>query len=149
MQYDPLEAPDPSEWLALDEAERILLVRSHHESAGIEMPNVLLHAAFHAAFHVAVENQIAMGDENPVRRALERLMAEELDRHEAIHAIGSVLAAHIHAIAKRTDHGTDPTPPTTANSNPSPPKVGGKRGKATIRTTDSVLRNTHHQSRSP
>jgi hypothetical protein len=49
----------------------------------------------HAAIHVIVENQVAMGDELPVRRVLERLRREGLDRHEAIHAIGSVLANHL------------------------------------------------------
>lgn len=42
-----------------------------------------------------IENQIAMGDEMPVRQALERLMAEGLTRHGAVHALGSVLAEMI------------------------------------------------------
>jgi hypothetical protein len=55
----------------------------------------------HAAFHVVIENQIAMGDETPAREALDRLMAEGLSRHEAVHALGSVLAETIVA----TTHG--------------------------------------------
>jgi hypothetical protein len=41
--------------------------------------------------HVIVENQIALGDELPVPSTLMRLMADGLDRHDAIHAIASVL----------------------------------------------------------
>jgi len=43
-----------------------------------------------------VENQIALGDEIPVKAKLLSLMREGLDRHEALHAIGSVLAEHIY-----------------------------------------------------
>ena len=45
--------------------------------------------------HAVVENQIAERDQLPVRRTLLRLMAEGLDRHDAIHAIASVLIGHI------------------------------------------------------
>jgi hypothetical protein len=52
----------------------------------------------HATFHVVVESQIAEG-ELRVSRAMERLTAEGLDRHEALHAVASVLAQHLHRIA--------------------------------------------------
>ena len=74
--YNPESAPEPAPWLELDEQERIVLV------------------AAHAAFHTAVENQIAM-DLEPVVRAMHRLTKEGLTRHDAIHAIGSVLAEHL------------------------------------------------------
>jgi|SRR5205809_13448 len=89
--YDPLEAPEPEEWLAIDEAKRIQLARDYHRRARVRLPNEKLHAVF----HVVVENQIALGDEIPVQSTLQRLMAEGLDRHEAIHAIASVLAEAI------------------------------------------------------
>ncbi|MGY4231832.1 hypothetical protein ACVIIW_000779 [Bradyrhizobium sp. USDA 4449] len=44
----------------------------------------------HAKFYAIVESQIADA-ELPVRGTVERLMAEGIDRHEAIHAVGSVL----------------------------------------------------------
>lgn len=91
--YHPSYPPDPDQWLALDEAERIDRVRKYHRHAGERLPNPQLHATF----HVIVETQIAMGDELPVRATVERLMAEGLDRHDAIHAIGSILAKHIFA----------------------------------------------------
>lgn len=68
--------------------------------------------------HVVVENQIALGDEIPVRRAVQRLMSEGLDRHDSIHAVGSVLIGHIGELLgpPETEPGVDPTPPTTSLS---------------------------------
>lgn len=91
VRYDPEVAPDPSRWQELDEQERIMLTEAYHRRAGIEVPNMTLHATVHAI----IENQVAMGDESPTRRAIERLMGEGLDRHDAVHAVASVLAAHI------------------------------------------------------
>jgi hypothetical protein len=85
--YDPLNAPDPDDWQAMREDECMALVMEHHREAGVELPNEQIHAVI----HVVVENQIALGDETSVRATLARLMREGLDRHEAIHAIGSVL----------------------------------------------------------
>jgi hypothetical protein len=92
--YDPDKAPDAGEWLGLDEQERIRLARSYHEAARIKLPS----AKAHAVIHAAVENQIATGF-GPSCRAIERLQKEGLTRHEAIHAIGSVLAAFIHELS--------------------------------------------------
>jgi hypothetical protein len=39
-----------------------------------------------------VETQLALGDPPEARRALERLVAGGLPRHEAVHAIGVVVA---------------------------------------------------------
>ena len=52
--------------------------------------------------HVVVENQLAANDE-PVVRALARLMKEGLSRHDAVHAIGSVVAQQIFDILKMND----------------------------------------------
>jgi hypothetical protein len=59
QRYDPLKAPDPQEWLALDEQERIALAQDYHRRARIRLPN----ATAHATAHAIVENQIALGDE--------------------------------------------------------------------------------------
>ena len=87
--YDPEFAPDPIEWLALDEQERIQLAEAHHHDARIELPNAKIHAVFHAI----VENQIAESLE-PVVRAMARLESEGLSRHDSLHAIGSVSVEH-------------------------------------------------------
>jgi len=73
-RYDPHHAPDPEAWLALDEGERTELVLQYHRRARVRLPN----AHLHATIHVVVENQVALGDEIPVRRTLERLRAEGL-----------------------------------------------------------------------
>lgn len=95
--YDPAAAPDPSEWLKLDEQERILRVQYYHRRAGIRTENDRLHALFHAI----IENQIALGDPPTVGPAVERLMAEGLDRHEAVHAVASVVAGLMADVTRR------------------------------------------------
>lgn len=92
--YDPAAAPDPAEWLALDESERLDRVEKYHRRAGIFPPNERLHAVF----HVVVENQIALGDETPVRRTVERLIGEGLDRREAVHAVSTVLLEQVREV---------------------------------------------------
>lgn len=92
MRYDPDLAPDTAAWLELDEDDRIMLAEAYHRRAGIDLPNLKAHAMI----HVIIENQVALGDELPVRRAIERLMSQGLDRHDAVHAVGSVLTAYLH-----------------------------------------------------
>jgi hypothetical protein len=104
MRYDPDHGPNPEMWLAMDESERTELVRIYHKKHRIHLPNLLLHAAL----HVTVENQIALGDQLPVKTKLAALLNEGLDRHEAIHAIGSVLAEHTYHIMKGTLQDEDP-----------------------------------------
>ena len=87
--YDPLRAPDTGEWLAFDESERIGMVESFHLEAEEELTEGS--ETLHAVIHVVVENQIALGAES-VPETIEKLMRQGLDRHEAIHAIGAVLA---------------------------------------------------------
>ena len=93
-RYDPKQAPDPREWKALDESEQIVLVEQYHKRERVELPN----AAVHAVFHVVVENQAVMGDEMNVSKTLDRLQADGLERHDAVHAIGSVLAGHLNGM---------------------------------------------------
>lgn len=89
--YNPNQAPDPDQWLALDEEDAISLIYAYHMDLDEEFPNIQMHAVIHNV----VENQAAMVDETPVKKTLERLMKEGLDRHEAIHAVGSVLVEHM------------------------------------------------------
>jgi hypothetical protein len=103
MRYDPEKAPDPTEWLELDEGARINAVEDQHMAAGEDMPNPMVHAVF----HVTVENQLASGVE-AVERAMRRLRREGLTRHDALHAIGSVLAGHMHDLMKEGPAEGDP-----------------------------------------
>ena len=91
--YDPNHAPDPQAWLALDSEVRIAQAEVFHKKRRIHMPGPKAHAVFHAI----VENQIAE-DVVAVVRAVPRLMAQGLSRHDAIHAIGWVLAQHLHEV---------------------------------------------------
>jgi hypothetical protein len=107
QRYDPLEAPDPEEWLAFDEQERIDLVLNYHRKARIRLPNAKVHAIVHAM----VETQIALGDETPARRTAQRLMDEGLDRHEAIHAIGWVLIEFMSDLMDEPESRAEPNAP--------------------------------------
>src|SRR5688500_16405930 len=85
--YDPDKPPNPSEWLAIGEHERIRLAQNFHMAARIKVTDPKAHALYHAI----VENQIAQGY-GPSCRAVKRLQSEGLSRHDAIHAIASVVA---------------------------------------------------------
>jgi hypothetical protein len=98
-RYDPLKPPNREAWQSLDEQERIGLVEDFHRRARIRVPNAKIHAVIHAI----VENQIALGEEIPVGRTVQRLMSEGLNRHQAVHAVGSVLAGHIHELFRLSE----------------------------------------------
>jgi hypothetical protein len=97
MRYDALKAPDPEDWLELDESDRIDLVKRYHIRAKLPVGE---NERLHAAVHAIVETQVAMGDATVVPATLDRLMREGLDRHDAIHAIGSVLMGIFFDVAK-------------------------------------------------
>lgn len=103
--YDPKGKPHPDHWKSADEAERVQWVLHYHRRVGADLPNEMIHAAM----HVAVENQVLLGAETPVAETFQRLQAEGLERHDAIHALGSVLAAHIWHLTSGT-RGEDPDP---------------------------------------
>jgi hypothetical protein len=102
--YDPDRPPPADEWLGIDEDTRLRLVAAHHQQAQMASPN----ARLHAAIHVVVENQVAIG-ETTVVDTLARLRGEGLGRHEAVHAIGSVLAERL-AAALRGELTSDTLP---------------------------------------
>ena len=88
--YDPDHGPASADWLGLDEGARLEQVRAYHRRERIAVANERLHAAI----HVVVETQAALG-EAVVVDTLERLQREGLSRHDAVHAVGSVLADRI------------------------------------------------------
>jgi hypothetical protein len=93
--YDPGTAPDPDKWLSLDEDERIHRIASYHRRTKVRLPNPQIHAALHSV----VENQLAGGLQT-VRETVERLQSEGLSRHDALHAVGSVLVKSLHALLR-------------------------------------------------
>ena len=100
--YDPSTTPDPKQWLDLDESDRLGLVTNHHQAAGIEIPNHQVHAAF----HVIIENQLAENMQE-VQDTLDRLMDDGLDRHDALHAIGTVVAENVHEVLSDSPSNND------------------------------------------
>lgn len=97
--YDAERAPDPVKWLATDEMERTLAIEKYHRALAShpETPNPRLHATM----HVVVENQLAAGAPSCAVETLERLVAAGLTRHEAVHAIASVVAEALFDVLKR------------------------------------------------
>lgn len=100
-RYDPARDPGREEWLSLDEQQRTALIEAYHRREQIRIPSPRLHAVLHCI----VENQLALG-ESVVVGTLIRMRKEGLDRHDAIHAIGSVLAVRFHS-ALRDSQGGD------------------------------------------
>jgi hypothetical protein len=94
--YDPEKEPNPAEWLEMEEDERIIRIASYHRRVKAELPNLQLHAAMHAV----VENQIAE-EMQTVRDTVARLQAEGLSRHDALHAVASVLVGCLQALMQK------------------------------------------------
>ena len=103
MRYDAYDQPHSATWLELDENTRVDAVMDYHRQAGVKLENLKLHAIT----HVVVENQVALGEPTPVPDTLKRLVDEGLDRHEAIHAIGSILMSIVFDVAHDPDVGGD------------------------------------------
>ena len=103
--YDADHDPDPRAWLGLDEDTKIDLVVTYHRRQRRRTPRVRLHATF----HTIVENQVA-ASEPVVVETLKRLRNEGLSRHDAVHAIASVLAAQVYDVLKHEhpETGKDP-----------------------------------------
>lgn len=97
MRYDPMTGPAPKAWLDLDEGEQAEIVLRYHKRREARAGNLPLHAIIHAT----VETQLAQGHAE-ASAALDRLLEQGLDRHEAIHAIGSVVADHIQVAMQGT-----------------------------------------------
>lgn len=99
-RYDPKNTPNPTEWLALDEDQRTLMIERYHQQHG-EYGELI---KTHSIMHSVVESQLAEEAE-PVKDALLRLRKDGLNRHDAIHAIGSVLAEYIWEMMNKDEVG--------------------------------------------
>ncbi len=94
--YNPLRHQNAEEWLALDEYERIRLVKEYHENYDDVADDAL---EVHAVIHVIVENQLALEVEF-VPATIAKLTRQGLDRHEAIHAVGAIITDNIFDLLK-------------------------------------------------
>ncbi len=88
--YDPKTAPQPAEWLAVEEGKRAELCAAAHDPLPPKHPPVK-NLRVHGALHAVVETQLAQGMTG-VPQAMQRLLRAGLTRHEAVHAIGDVAA---------------------------------------------------------
>ena len=104
-KYDPNRPPDPQRWLATDEDQLRMIIERYHRRIGFRAPSEV----GHVLAHLIVENQAAFGDETPVAATQLRLMDEGVDRHEALHAVGSVLMGHLRRLL-RDEIPEDPDP---------------------------------------
>jgi hypothetical protein len=98
-EYDPNLNIDPMKWGSLDDDQKLQLVEEYHEQFDPDLPDL----ALHSVLHTIVENQIALGDETPAAAALARVESEGLDRHDAVHAIASVLVSYRHEMLGASD----------------------------------------------
>lgn len=97
-RYDVANPPAPGVWLAMDEQDRIAVVRDAHVRTGApvgENPDA------HALIHTMVENQLAEGLPSIVD-AYERCRAAGLGRHTTVHALASVVTRHMLAMMEQT-----------------------------------------------
>jgi hypothetical protein len=106
FRYRAERSPEPESWLGLDEQERIHQVLEYHRRVRSRSPNPRLHAII----HTIVETQISMGHEVPTGAVLTRLRTEGLERHDAVHAIGSVLTKHFQNLLAGAGSQADPNP---------------------------------------
>ena len=97
--YDAAISPASKRWLHADEGERIEAILAFHrgrKGTHPETPNPRVHAIM----HLLVENQVAANDPPETKAAFERVIRAGCSRHEAIHAVGSVLAQEMYAVLK-------------------------------------------------
>ncbi len=95
--YHPGTGPtDQAQWQRLDELEQLDLVIEAHALLDEEHPQPE-DLSMHAAVHLVVENQLLLDDDvgKAARATLERFLNSGFDRHEAVDAIGLVVARHL------------------------------------------------------
>lgn len=92
--YDVSRGPNAAEWLVLEESARIALVAEAHRRSRASVGG---NEEAHASIHVVVEDRLAMGH-TAVVAAYDRCRAAGVDRHNAIHALASVVTNHMVAV---------------------------------------------------
>jgi len=93
--YNPSIPPKANDWLELDEQTRLELLYDFVENYEQEKEAMRIHAAI----HMIVENQLALNIELTTE-TYNRLKRQGLDRHQIIHAIGSVISEDIFELMK-------------------------------------------------
>ncbi len=91
--YDASRSPDRRRWLKMSEGDRMDQVEMFHDESRPHAPAP--NPTLHAITHVVVETQLALNDPPEARKALARLLEGGIGRHDAVHAIGELVAEHI------------------------------------------------------
>lgn len=90
ITYDADVAPEAAAWQRTDEGVRTHAVETYHRALAVHPATP--DPSLHASMHVIIENQLAGGEPAAVAATLNRLVSAGLTRHEAIHAVASVVA---------------------------------------------------------
>ncbi len=104
------ETSESGEILEDEEARLVQAMRDHPEYADLwgrlgELSDEQIqrdgtNPILHITIHQTIENQIANGKPKETAQTVEALMQQGLDRHEAIHRVGTVMAGEIFHILK-------------------------------------------------
>ena len=78
-----------------------MCIRDSAYHAGLTDQPPVERPGLHAALHVTVENQIAAGDPAETAATLRRLVSAGTTRHEAIHAVASVVLREMDAVVNQ------------------------------------------------
>ena len=99
------EAGESGENLEDEEARLVHAMRDHPEYADLwgrlgdlsdeQIQSDGTNPILHITIHQTIENQIAIGKPKETAQTIEALMRQGLDRHEAIHRVGTVMAGEI------------------------------------------------------
>jgi hypothetical protein len=100
-EYDASVAPDLSKWRTIKDRAKIHAIEDYHLLAEPDPdPESFMN---HVAVHLTVEEHVAAGDPPEVGEAMARLMNEGLSRHDAIHAIGTVIFDVLDNLSGKTE----------------------------------------------
>ena len=105
-KYDALIEPEPELWLELSEDERISLIENYIEKNETNIKKEVL--IIHSSIHMFVENQLAENFES-TKEAYNRLIRQGLNRHDTLHAIGSIVTNDIYNMVKNETEFNDIT----------------------------------------
>lgn len=86
ITYDANTGFSPDDWMDADEQELIRTVEDYHHRTSSQ---VGASSMLHCGLHMAAEKQLLSADMPEARLALERLLADGYDRHDAIHGLGA------------------------------------------------------------
>jgi len=89
----------------MDELDRFALVESYHRNAGISQHEAARNLTRHRRKSGRARRSV------PVRNTLEHQINERIDRHEAIHAVASVLIEFISDVVRGSSAQFDPKRP--------------------------------------